>query len=876
MFQLRKFTVFIVGLLTSLGVFAQTANIFDFEDLWDVGSTTYDAIKVTVTDTASAADSKLLNLCIDVTDECIQVSKDGDLTLTGGIDLTEYIQLDTTFTDGTQEGRMQWNIADGTCEIGMPGGTVNYQCGQELLVRVRNNTGSLIANCAAVYASGSHASDKLEISLSQADSATTAFMFGLTTEAISDVDNGYVATFGKVRECNTLGFVEGDPIFLSETVAGGFQQDRPLTGSGYVVAIGVVEKAHATEGVIEIKPVIVPRLDRLSGVEFADPADKEALWFVTANDQYELFAPLAADGSIPMTGYLNMGGFGIFGVSDIGIPSQAGTPLPSAGEYVIWTDNTSPITLKMSRTGDTRTIGAYAFTTDSTTEIYPITPIVLSASSGRWIGLDLSMEADLSGTAGYDVDYADVTETSIGSGANYLHRRAVGGVDKYYFDNNGLLRLDPIEAFGFTTGMRFGADNDVGFYSPGAKRLTFVADGADKWESNATWLLVASLTSGPGLLNETASATNPTVIVRRNDSDTGAGSAGDDCNSQIAGGVEAIRMCEVSSHILIDNELHAGITASTTQTQAGGFQLLSSYNQVAIVANTGDSLVAPVVRVGRELEVINAGANPLWLWPAVGDDLGAGVDVKVVLEANETFTFRGVDDTNWGPESATQRFHAAMGDEANTDPFVISEQGNLTCYHTDGMVAIDGIGWTFDGGGAGTSFPIASIADGVASGVDIEVTTTGSHTLEVGAIISQSNLTSAVYTGVFQVKAIISVTQYEVAAVFTATDTGTMDECATLTASMGSSGDYKFDWGASVTSSTNNETFDYAFYQNATAIPFSSGRRKYGTGGDFGIVSYPVPPFHVEDDDKISFVITNNDSASNTTIRNFTEIMEKL
>jgi hypothetical protein len=47
------------------------------------------------------------------------------------------------------------------------------------------------------------------------------------------------------------------------------------------------------------------------------------------------------------------------------------------------------------------------------------------------------------------------------------------------------------------------------------------------------------------------------------------------------------------------------------------------------------------------------------------------------------------------------------------------------------------------------------------AGVDIEVTTTGNHGLAVGDMISQTNLASAVYTGLFLVKAIISNTAYE-------------------------------------------------------------------------------------------------------------------
>ena len=42
-----------------------------------------------------------------------------------------------------------------------------------------------------------------------------------------------------------------------------------------------------------------------------------------------------------------------------------------------------------------------------------------------------------SGTAGYDADLVDVTESAVGSGAKYLIRRLIGGVAKFFVDNSG-------------------------------------------------------------------------------------------------------------------------------------------------------------------------------------------------------------------------------------------------------------------------------------------------------------------------------------------------------------------------------------------------------------------------------------------------------
>jgi hypothetical protein len=78
---MKKLTVFLATFLISFGLMAQTSNIFDLTDT----GTTFDAIKMAVTDTASAADSKLLNLTA-TSGGVFQVNKNGDLTTSGLVD----------------------------------------------------------------------------------------------------------------------------------------------------------------------------------------------------------------------------------------------------------------------------------------------------------------------------------------------------------------------------------------------------------------------------------------------------------------------------------------------------------------------------------------------------------------------------------------------------------------------------------------------------------------------------------------------------------------------------------------------------------------------------------------------------------------------
>ena len=331
----------------------------------------------------------------------------------------------------------------------------------------------------------------------------------------------------------------------------------------------------------------------------------------------------------------------------------------------------------------------------------------------------------------------------------------------------------------------------------------------------------------------------------------------------------------MGSGVFLQRDTAAIITASTTQAQGEG-ALTNEINEVAVVAFDNDTVTTPFPSTGRTVTIINNGANTLQIFPFSGTSLGKGTDVSEQLEANEVVTYVAYDTANWKKASSTEIIHAEIHDDDNTDAFVINDAGaDFHSYHTNGLAAGDLAGWTFVAGGAGTSFPIASIADGAASGVDIAVTTTGSHGLATGDIISQTNLADAAYVGIFTVKAIISATIYEVAAVFTTTGTGTVDQAATLIAGVGAAGVYQMVWGADATTVSNNETFDFRILNGTTVVVGSKSRIEFGTGAKFSSFGKPSI-FAVADGDKISFALSNEDSAGNITIRDITITLVRL
>lgn len=246
--------------------------------------------------------------------------------------------------------------------------------------------------------------------------------------------------------------------------------------------------------------------------------------------------------------------------------------------------------------------------------------------------------------------------TGLGSPAADQLSLIAGGVELLRAIEAGTSATDqvflPRDGAEATPALALGATNH-GFYTAGVAQINVAVSGARKLFVNSSAFtgdgvsIGVALAAGPRMLNETPSATNPTVLPRQSDVDSGLGSRTLDTVNLVAGSVRAVEYEEASNHVIQYNETHPGLTASVTQTQVGGLALLSSYNEIATVATTGDALTAFLVSAGARLVVVNNGANDLQLFPGVGDDIGAGVDASITIAAGAVGVFLGRTGVTW-------------------------------------------------------------------------------------------------------------------------------------------------------------------------------------------------------------------------------------
>jgi hypothetical protein len=147
-----------------------------------------------------------------------------------------------------------------------------------LFYPVKNQTGSSIAKGTAVRFAGTvGASGRLLIAPFIADgSVSSSFFMGVTAEAIANGADGKVLYFGRIRGINTNAFNEGDVLYASTTVAGGFQTAVPLAPNNIVQVAAVINKS-INQGVIFIRPSFGSNINQDEGVKIVSPTTGQLL-----------------------------------------------------------------------------------------------------------------------------------------------------------------------------------------------------------------------------------------------------------------------------------------------------------------------------------------------------------------------------------------------------------------------------------------------------------------------------------------------------------------------------------------------------------------------------------------------------------------------
>ena len=171
----------------------------------------------------------------------------------------------------------------------------------KLVMVVRNTSGATITKGTVVYINGA-SGNKPTIAKALANSdATSAQTLGLVQANISNNSNGNVVLVGSIIDINTSSFTEGQQLYLSGTTAGAYTSTKALAPT-HLVYVGIVTRAHPTQGVVEVKIQNGYEMDELHDVSAQSPSNNDGLFYNTTTSLWEKKSIATVLGYTPYNG----------------------------------------------------------------------------------------------------------------------------------------------------------------------------------------------------------------------------------------------------------------------------------------------------------------------------------------------------------------------------------------------------------------------------------------------------------------------------------------------------------------------------------------------------------------------------------------------
>lgn len=171
----------------------------------------------------------------------------------------------------------------------------------KLITEVYNNSGATLTKGTIVYINGTQGNlPTIAKALATGDS-TSAQTFGFVQTDITNMNNGYVIVAGKLTDLDTSAYTGGTQLYLSPTTAGTYTSTKPYAPN-HLVYVGIVVRAHPTQGIIEVKIQNGYELDELHDVSAQTPSNNDGIFYNSTSTLWENKSIATALGYTPLSG----------------------------------------------------------------------------------------------------------------------------------------------------------------------------------------------------------------------------------------------------------------------------------------------------------------------------------------------------------------------------------------------------------------------------------------------------------------------------------------------------------------------------------------------------------------------------------------------
>jgi hypothetical protein len=218
------------------------------------------------------------------------------MNLDGSNSAIDKLVFDTTpaSVDALLEGQLRWNATDRTLDIGVDGDGVVLQAGQEPHYPRTVNTGPEDIEDGDLTMYNGTTGGSGVINIRKYDPAPVTLpgqILGPATERIVVNAQGKTSWFGLINGVPTSGsavgetWVDGQVLYNHPTLKGKLSKNKP-TAPIPAVQVAIVVRAHASNGILFVRPIIFPMLWMLSDVYITNPQNGDVLAYDGTNKRW--------------------------------------------------------------------------------------------------------------------------------------------------------------------------------------------------------------------------------------------------------------------------------------------------------------------------------------------------------------------------------------------------------------------------------------------------------------------------------------------------------------------------------------------------------------------------------------------------------------